>query len=42
MTKEIVEVIRINECKKVKQKYRLKNKLIMFTYYSNLFLKLSY
>ena len=36
VVKEIVEVIRANENKKIKWKYGLKNKIIAFTYYSTL------
>ena len=32
VAKEIVEVIRINEGKKVKWRYQFKDKLIVFTY----------
>ena len=40
--KEIVDVIKVNEDKKVQWKYEVKNKLIIFTYYLKLFLILSY
>ena len=42
ITKEIMEVIRINVNKNVKQKYRFKNELFVFTYYLNLFFTLSH
>ena len=40
--KEIAEIIMVNKDKKVKLRCKLKNKLIIFTYYLNLFLILSY
>ena len=40
--KEIVEVIITNNGKKIKQRYGLKNKLIIFTSYSKLFFTLIY
>ena len=42
VTKELVKTIRTNESKKIKWRYELKNKLIVFIYYSKLFLILSY
>ena len=42
IVKEIVEIIMVNKDKKVKLRCKLKNKLIIFTYYLNLFLILSY
>ena len=42
VAKEIAEVTRANESKKVNGKYWVKNKLIIFTYYLKLFLTLSY
>ena len=42
VTKELVKTIRTNESKKIKRRYELKNKLIVFIYYSKLFLILSY
>ena len=42
VVKKIVEVIKTNESKKVKCKYRFKNKLIIFTYYLKLFFTLNY
>ena len=37
VVKETVDVIKTNKSKKVKQIYKLKNKLIVFTYYLNFF-----
>ena len=37
VVKEIVKVIKANEYKKIKWRYELKNKLIIFTYYLKLF-----
>ena len=42
VAKEILEVIRVNKGKKVKWRYEFKSKLILFTYYLELFLALSY
>ena len=42
IVKEIAEIIMVNKDKKVKLRCKLKNKLIIFTYYLNLFLILSY
>ena len=42
ITKEIMEVIRTNVDKNVKQKYRFKNELFVFTYYLKLFFTLSH
>ena len=41
IVKKIVEVIIINEGKNVKWRFRLNNKLIIFTYYLKWFLTLS-
>ena len=42
MTKEIVELIKANENKKIKKKFGLKNELIVFIYYLKLFFTLSH
>ena len=42
ITKKIMKVVRINKGKNVKWKYKLKNNLIVFTYYLKLFFTLSY
>ena len=42
VVKGVVKIIRTNHGKKVKWKCRLKNKLIVFTYYLKLFLTLSH
>ena len=42
IVKEIAEIIMVNKDKKVKLRCKLKNKLIIFTYYLNLSLILSY
>ena len=42
MVKKIVEIIIANEGKKIKWKFRLNNKLIIFIYYLKWFLTLSH
>ena len=42
VTKEIVDVTKINEDKNIKWRNELKNKLIIFIYYLKLFFILSY
>ena len=42
VVREIIEVIRINEDKNIKWKYKLKDKLIILTYHLKLLFTLSY
>ena len=41
VVKEIVKIIRVNDGKKIEWKFGFKNKLIIFSYYLNLFLTLT-
>ena len=42
VVREIIEIIRINEDKNIKWKYKLKDKLIILTYHLKLLFTLSY